>query len=200
MLGVEKRNAKNLYDDLTNNEERRHHYCLNPLLLEVQQLAAETEERYDSLVKILNDAREKLLATDATPLSNERNQNLLHLPHNNNQVNEVTRVGKRMGTPLNAENMAEVKYIETFRLHLGWRRICPILPIQSIHHYFVTVSSTVGTAPADFMNLLPLLMNFRSRIFAGGGRVIGTEASLVNITPAVLGLGRGKDKILAMNE
>ncbi|KAL3534051.1 hypothetical protein ACH5RR_007572 [Cinchona calisaya] len=72
-LGEEQRNVKNVYDDLSNNEERRRHYCPNPLLLEEQQLAAETEERYDSL------------------------------------VNEVTRVGKRMGMPLNAEKVAEVK-------------------------------------------------------------------------------------------
>ncbi|KAL3530236.1 hypothetical protein ACH5RR_009558 [Cinchona calisaya] len=52
----------NIYDDSSNDEIRRRRNNLNPLLLEVQELGVESDERYSLLLECLKDTKEKLMA------------------------------------------------------------------------------------------------------------------------------------------
>ena len=68
-------------------------------------------------MNFLTNAREKLLATDATTLSSERNQSSSGLPHNKNFLPQVG-VGNRVGTPLTDEKAAKNKVFSFTFLNL----------------------------------------------------------------------------------
>ncbi|XP_059649566.1 protein FAR-RED IMPAIRED RESPONSE 1-like [Cornus florida] len=57
--------VKNIYDDSSNSEQRQQNNNLIPLLFELQELGAKSDEKNELLMKLLKEAKEKLLAFDS---------------------------------------------------------------------------------------------------------------------------------------
>ncbi|XP_059670869.1 protein FAR1-RELATED SEQUENCE 5-like [Cornus florida] len=69
--------VKNTYDDFSNNEQRHRNNKLIPQFHELKELGTESDDKCELLITLLNETKEKFIATDSNCDSKQINQHLL---------------------------------------------------------------------------------------------------------------------------
>ncbi|XP_028116468.1 protein FAR-RED IMPAIRED RESPONSE 1-like [Camellia sinensis] len=91
---------KSVYDD-GNDEQRQRNKKLTPLLFEVQQLGMESKAKCELLMKLLHEAKEKLLKVDCVHKSSQSTQVLtISTAEDDSELKEILSLHKRLLNPL----------------------------------------------------------------------------------------------------
>ncbi|KAL7234718.1 hypothetical protein ACSBR1_018216 [Camellia fascicularis] len=94
---------KSVCDD-GKDEQRQHNKKLTPLLFEVQQLGMESKTKCELLMKLLHEAKEKLLKVDSIHKSSQSTQVLtVAIVENDSELQEIPSLCKRLLSPLKVQ-------------------------------------------------------------------------------------------------